>query len=84
LEKIQSSTNGNFKFCKTIAFLDSNIVGTGMIWKGQLVAMFSKANALPPSPERFHGMLVQTSIIWSMIKQNEDFFWREQILCNTL
>ena len=58
LEKIQSATSsGNFKFYKTIAFLDTNIVGTGTIWNGQLVAMFSKANAIPAIPSAFRASL---------------------------
>jgi hypothetical protein len=72
---LELQTKGkNFKFCEKIASLDLNITGAGIIWKGELIAMFSKSNALPPSPERLKTMVLQTTLFWSIIKQNQDFF----------
>ena len=60
--------------CKEITLLDDSILMAAMIENANLVGSFARKPMVPPNEQRFKVLRIQTELMVSMAKNNEDFF----------
>lgn len=60
--------------CREIVELDKSILLAAIIENATLLGSYFKKPMVPPNEERFKVLRVQTELMVSMAKNNEDFF----------
>lgn len=60
--------------CREIVDLDKSILLAAVIENADLLGYFSKKPMVPPNEHRFKVLRIQTELMLSMAKNNEDFF----------
>ncbi len=71
------STN-DYDICKSVANVDDNILGVGIIEDMGVTALYSKQNVPLPNEERIKLMVIQSEIFVGIAKSNADFFGRRR------
>jgi uridylate kinase len=65
---------GNPEHCREVCLLDENILLAAIIENANLLGVYSKKPMAPPNEQRFKVLRIQTELMVSMAKNNEDFF----------
>ena len=65
---------GSVEQCKEIVALDDNILLAAIIENATLLGLHFKKSMAPPNEQRFKVLRVQTELMISMAKNNEDYF----------
>ena len=65
---------GAMELCKDIVELDRSILLAAMIENADLLGSYFKKPMVPPNEQRFKVLRIQTELMLSMAKHNEDFF----------
>lgn len=60
--------------CREIVGLDKSILFAAIVENANLLGSYFKKPMVPPNEERFKVLRVQTELMVSMAKNNEDFF----------
>lgn len=60
--------------CRKVCMLDDRILLVAIIENASLLGMYSKKPMAPPNERRFKVLRIQTELMVSMAKNNEDFF----------
>ncbi|HLG36760.1 MAG TPA: hypothetical protein VI338_01385 [Nitrososphaera sp.] len=60
--------------CKDIVELDKSILLVALIENANLLGSYFKKPMVPPNEQRFKVLRIQTELMVSMAKNNEDFF----------
>ena len=65
---------GPMELCKDIVELDKSVLLAAVIENANLLGSHFKKPMVPPNEERFKVLRIQTELMLSMAKNNEDFF----------
>lgn len=65
---------GSAEQCREVCLLDDNILLAAIIENANLLGVHSKKPMAPPNEHRFKVLRIQTELMISMAKNNEDFF----------
>ena len=65
---------GPVEHCKDIVELDKSILLAAVIENGNLLGSYFKKPMVPPNEQKFKVLRIQTELMVSMAKNNEDFF----------
>ena len=74
MEIICSSAVGAVEHCEDIVQLDKSILLAAIIENANLLGSYFRRPMVPPNEERFKVLRIQTELMVSMAKNNEDFF----------
>lgn len=66
--------DGGLAICKEVASFHKNILGTGIIKNGELIASYVKPNVPFPNEIKLKKILLQSHFITALAKSNEDYF----------
>ena len=65
---------GPVEHCKDIVELDKSILLAAVIENANLLGSYFKKPMVPPNEQKFKVLRIQTELMVSMAKNNEDFF----------
>jgi hypothetical protein len=65
---------GSAEQCREVCLLDNNILLAAVIENANLLGIHFKKPMAPPNEQRFKVLRIQTELMVSMAKNNEDFF----------
>ncbi|MGI0025654.1 MAG: hypothetical protein ACREA4_11000 [Nitrososphaera sp.] len=65
---------GNVEHCKDIVQLHKSILLAAIIENANLLGSYFRRPMVPPNEQRFKVLRIQTELMVSMAKNNEDFF----------
>ncbi len=74
MEIIFSSAVGAVEQCQDIVQLHKSILLAAIIENANLLGSYFRRPMVPPNEERFKVLRIQTELMVSMAKNNEDFF----------
>ena len=65
---------GSAEQCREISSLDDSILMTAIIENANLLGSYVKKPMAPPNEQKFKVLRIQTELMVSMARNNEDFF----------
>ncbi len=74
MENITSTEMVPVEYCRDIVDLDKSILLAAIIENANLLGSYFKKPMVPPNEQRFKVFRIQTELMVSMAKNNEDFF----------